>query len=124
MALAENGASDDESDGKGSSDGEGGSKGGSKGAEEAGDEAAATKAEARAEVKVKAKAAKAKGCAAGTGGASSRKAFQRLEFLVRDWPEIEHLNEPFMDAYIKKVCARGTGHPGCSWPTNKQSALG
>jgi hypothetical protein len=40
---------------------------------------------------------------AGTGGAASSKAFQRLEFLVRDWPELELLSEEFMDQYITKT---------------------
>mmetsp|Transcript_11887 Transcript_11887/g.14357 ORF Transcript_11887/g.14357 Transcript_11887/m.14357 type:complete len:562 (+) Transcript_11887:92-1777(+) len=36
-------------------------------------------------------------------GKSPQKAFQRLEFLVRDWPEIELLNDDFMNKYIKST---------------------
>jgi atlastin len=37
------------------------------------------------------------------------KAFQRLEFLVRDWPELDLLNDEFMNKYIRSTVFEAKG---------------
>lgn len=39
----------------------------------------------------------------------SKKAFQRLEFLIRDWPELELLNDEFMNKYIRSTVFESKG---------------